>query len=132
MAKREVKKDHSAISETTALLEAEKKKGVRLEPEEELPAKPEFPEISGQRVWWQPALAIFYSASGWILAPLLLGLFLGKWLDRRYDTAPWIFLATTMIAFLISMFGLIRNAMRAFKQIEGEDKSKAKNDERDE
>lgn len=68
--------------------------------------------------WWQPAFEIFLRLSGWILAPLLLGVTLGRWLDRKYGTEPWLFLATIGVAFVVSMFGLVKNAMEEIKKIE--------------
>lgn len=77
--------------------------------------------------WWQPALEIFFRLSGWILAPLLLGITLGKWLDKKYSTEPWLFLATIGIAFIVSMFGLVKNAVEEFKKIEKLEAEQKKN-----
>lgn len=73
--------------------------------------------------WLQPALAMFARLSGWILAPLIIGLIIGKWLDRRYGTAPWLFLSATLAAFIISMIGLVKNAAEEFKKIDGAGKA---------
>ncbi|MDP3900029.1 MAG: AtpZ/AtpI family protein [bacterium] len=62
--------------------------------------------------WWQPALLMFTRLSGWIIGPVVLAIYLGKWLDRRYDTEPWLFLLTVGIAFAISMFGLVRDSFK--------------------
>lgn len=72
-------------------------------------------------VWWQPALILFFRLSGWIVAPILIGIFLGKWLDRKYNSEPWLFLGSVGLAFIISMTGLIINARREFKKIAEED-----------
>lgn len=76
--------------------------------------------------WWQPGLVLFTRLSGWIAGPVLLGVFIGKWLDRRYDTEPWLFLVTVGIAFFISMFGIVRDSLREMKRIEEEEKKKKK------
>ena len=86
-------------------------------------------EKKENNAWWQPALAIFFRLSAWITIPVLLGAFVGKWLDRKYDSEPWLFLASVGFAFLISMFGLVKNAVIEFKKIEKECRSKEKNKE---
>lgn len=58
--------------------------------------------------------------SGWIAFPVIIALFLGKWLDKKFNTDPWLFLATIGLAFLISMYGLVINALKEFKKIEKE------------
>lgn len=68
--------------------------------------------------WWQPALTLFAKFSGWILAPLFLGVILGQWLDKKFNTAPWIFLAATIISFIISMIGLAMTAIKDFKKFD--------------
>jgi F0F1-type ATP synthase assembly protein I len=72
--------------------------------------------------WWQPALVLFGKFSGWILAPLFLGIFLGQWLDKKFNTAPWILLAATIISFVISIIGLIMTALKDIKRLENKDK----------
>ncbi|MCK9581874.1 MAG: AtpZ/AtpI family protein [Methanoregula sp.] len=62
--------------------------------------------------FWQPALLMFSRLSGWIIGPIILGIFIGKWLDNKYDTAPWLFLASVGVAFIISMIGLVRDALK--------------------
>ena len=69
---------------------------------------------------WSMALRIMARMSGWIAFPVIIGMFLGKWLDKRYGTEPWLLLTTIGVCFLISMFGLIRDALKEFKKIEKE------------
>lgn len=68
--------------------------------------------------WWQPAIIMFIKSSVWIAAPVIIALYLGKWLDKRYATDPWLFLASVGLAFAVSLFGLIRNTAREFKKLE--------------
>lgn len=72
---------------------------------------------------WSLALRIIANLSYWIAFPVLGGVFLGRWLDRKYGTEPWLFLATIGLSFLISMYGLIINAVKEFKKIEKVEKS---------
>lgn len=64
--------------------------------------------------------------SGWIAFPIIIGLIVGKWLDKKYGTEPWLFLATMGASFLISMYGLIINAVKEFKKIDETSKNEAR------
>ncbi|NTW27084.1 MAG: AtpZ/AtpI family protein [Candidatus Moranbacteria bacterium] len=70
--------------------------------------------------WWQPGMQLFLRLSGWIGGPIIVAVFLGKYLDRRYHSEPWLFLATVGIAFVISMIALIAIGFKEFKKIEKE------------
>ena len=63
-------------------------------------------------------MRIIANISGWIAFPVIFGLYLGKWLDKKYGTEPWLFLVTIAACFLISMAGLSLNAVKEFKQVE--------------
>ncbi|MFA5318550.1 MAG: AtpZ/AtpI family protein [Patescibacteria group bacterium] len=76
--------------------------------------------------FWQPGLLMFSRMSGWIIGPVVLGIFLGKWLDRRYDTEPWLFLLTVGLAFIISMIGLVKDAFKEIEKLSKEDKDNKK------
>lgn len=69
---------------------------------------------------WSLALRVMANLSGWIAFPVIIALFLGRWLDRKFNSEPWLFLATIGVAFLISMCGLVINALKEFKKIEKE------------
>mgnify|MGYP000968871592 CR=1 FL=1 len=73
---------------------------------------------------WQEGLQVFLRLSAWIAFPVLVGVFVGRWLDRKYDSEPWLFLTSVGAAFLVSMFGLVTNAIKEFKKIEAESKKK--------
>ena len=78
---------------------------------------------------WSIAVRIMANLSGWIAFPIIIGVILGKWLDKKYGTEPWLFLATIGVSFIISMYGLITNAVKEFKKID--DASKTENDAKD-
>lgn len=76
---------------------------------------------------WSIALRVLARLSGWIAVPIIGGVFLGRWIDRRYDSEPWGFLVTIGACFLISMYGLIVNARKEFKKIESAAEAEKKN-----
>jgi len=68
--------------------------------------------------WWRPAIEIGGLVSSWIIAPIILALIIGKWLDTYFDTTPIIFLSLAGFAFLISLFGVARSITKYIRQIE--------------
>jgi hypothetical protein len=78
--------------------------------------------------WWQPSLVFFARLSGWIGGPIIIAALIGKWLDHKYQTEPWLFLGSVGVAFFISTFAIVKEAMKEMKRIEDEaQKSKIKN-----
>ena len=67
---------------------------------------------------WITGGIIFLKISGWIVGPIIIALFLGKYLDKKYNTAPWLFLGITAIAFIISLSGIIKESYKYIKEIE--------------
>ena len=73
---------------------------------------------NNQAAWWQPAIVMFLKLSGWIATPIIIALYLGKWLDKRYDSAPRLLIISIGLAFFISMAGLTKEAVREYKKID--------------
>lgn len=81
-------------------------------------------ENNDKKPFWEPALEIFSKVSGWIAGPIIFALILGKYLDGKFDTKPWIFLGLTGLAFFISTYGIVKVVSEYMKKIEknGDDK----------
>ena len=62
-------------------------------------------------------LEIFSQVSTWIVFPIIGALIIGKALDTSYGTAPVIFLVSTGAAFLISIFGIVRVAIKYARKL---------------
>ncbi|MFA6994925.1 MAG: AtpZ/AtpI family protein [Patescibacteria group bacterium] len=75
---------------------------------------------------WGLALKVMANVSAWIAFPVIIGLYLGKWLDKKLGTDPWLFLLTIALCFAVSIYGLTVNALKEFKQIEKEYRDKKK------
>jgi len=88
--------------------------------------QPDEAPASRSAVWYEPAMEIFAQASAWIVGPIVAALFLGKWLDKKYNSEPWLFLVTVGLAFLISCFGIVRITLAYIKKIEEDAKNKIK------
>lgn len=78
--------------------------------------------------WWQDSVSLFMQLSGWIGIPVILGVFLGQWLDNKYGTKPWLFLGTVGLAFVISTIGIVKEATAAMKKIDEDNKKKNESD----
>lgn len=61
---------------------------------------------------------MFARLSGRVAFPVIIGTLIGRWLDRRYGTEPWIMVAGVGISFVISIIGLIKETMKEYKNIE--------------
>ena len=72
--------------------------------------------------WWQPGMAIFLRLSSWIGGPIIIAVFVGKFLDRKFHTEPWLFLFSVGIAFIISTIMIVIIGVREMKNIEKESK----------
>jgi len=76
--------------------------------------------------YWGPVMRILVSITAWIAGPVIIGSLIGRWLDQKFNTGPWLFLIAVGICFLVSMFGLTIMALKEFKKIDEEYKNKAK------
>jgi len=76
------------------------------------------------QVWWKPGVTLFIKVSASIAIPIIIALFLGKYLDAKYGTTPWIFLGLTLIAFIISLIAIWKNLSRYMHTLEQEEKEK--------
>ncbi len=74
--------------------------------------------------WYQPAIEIGAQITGWIAGPIILGLFIGRWLDNKYNSEPWMFLGAMMIAFIITSVGIAKVSISYIKKIEKEAQAK--------
>ena len=83
------------------------------------------PNNNSEDIWWRPAILLFFQMSAWIGIPVIAGLFIGRWVDERFGTEPWLFLTVTGISFLVSIVGMVRESKRAMKRFDKvEDKEK--------
>ena len=75
-------------------------------------------ENDKNEAWWKPGVMMFTKMSGLIAVPVIIGLYLGRYLDKRFDTAPWAFVVSMGFAFTISMIGIGRLAIKYIHEAE--------------
>ncbi len=86
------------------------------------------PKNKNVDAWWRPALMMLGRFLGLIIFPVLVGVMVGMYLDKKYNTEPWLFLASVGAAFVVSMIGLARNTLKEFRKIEKQIKEYNKSD----
>jgi F0F1-type ATP synthase assembly protein I len=67
--------------------------------------------------WWQPGLRLFLKLSGWIGGPAIAGVIIGKYLDQKFHTEPWLLLTTASVAFVFSIVKIVKIGMREMDKI---------------
>jgi len=77
-----------------------------------------------EEVWWQPALIMFARLSVWIVAPVVVGTYVGNALDRKFESEPIFLMGVVGFSFLVSMFGLVKETTKEYKKIEKENDKK--------
>lgn len=76
--------------------------------------------------WWQEGMVVFAQASGWIAGPIIAALFLGKWLDSKYNSGSRYFYICIAVAFVISNVGMILEVIKYKKKLNKIDKQDKK------
>ncbi len=79
-----------------------------------------MPPETKKSIWREP-LIVFGRMSGWVIAPIVVALFVGKWLDRKYGTGNLLFIIATAVSFAISIFGIICETKKYLKAIDKKD-----------
>jgi F0F1-type ATP synthase assembly protein I len=67
--------------------------------------------------WWVEPFQVFIRMSVWIVFPVLLASWLGKYLDRQYNSQPKWLLICVGLSFIISITGLIKETLKEYKKI---------------
>ena len=62
--------------------------------------------------YYRLAMKIFADFSGTIALPAVLAALLGKWLDVRYGTEPWLLISLLVFALLSTAVSIKRKAKR--------------------
>ena len=66
--------------------------------------------------WWQPGTQLFLRLSAWICGPIIVAVFVGKYLDKTFHTAPWLFLATVIVTFVFSIVQIVRIGLKEIEK----------------
>lgn len=67
---------------------------------------------------WNLAVRLAMILSSWVVFPIIIGFFLGSYLDKRYDSSPKWLLIVLGASFLVSIIGLIKDVLKESKKID--------------
>lgn len=77
-----------------------------------------------KKPWWRDGVIIFSKVSAYIAFPIIIASFVGKSLDKKYDSDPYVFFGLIAIAFISTIY-LISREMKIYqKKIKKEDEEK--------
>ncbi len=82
------------------------------------------PNQNYKNYWMQLGLKMFVESTGWIAIPVLGALFLGRWLDTKYNTGALFFFFLIVFAFIISSAGIGITGVKYMKMIEKDEQDK--------
>lgn len=70
--------------------------------------------------WWRDGLIIFAKVSAYIAFPVIIASYVGKYLDKKYNTGNLMFLVLIVIAFLTTIYMIWKEMKDYKKKIEKE------------
>lgn len=68
-----------------------------------------------EKPWWRDGVLIFTKVSAYIAVPIILASYVGKFLDKKYNTGSFMFFGLLAIAFLSTIY-LIWKEMKIYKK----------------
>jgi F0F1-type ATP synthase assembly protein I len=75
---------------------------------------------SGPGGWWSPELGPFLTLGLQLAIAVVVFLFLGRWLDQKFGTTPWLTLAGAAIGIAGGLIKFLRTALRLGKDADRE------------
>ena len=74
-----------------------------------------------EKPWWREGVLLSAKVSAYIAVPIIIASFIGKYLDKKYNTDPYIFFITIGLAFLLTIFMIWREVKKYKKSLENEE-----------
>jgi F0F1-type ATP synthase assembly protein I len=75
-----------------------------------------------KKPYWKEGAVFFIKVYSYIAAPIVISLFLGKYLDKKFNSYPWCIIALSSISFFIGFFYLYKETVRYIETIEKTEK----------
>ena len=72
-------------------------------------------------MWNSEYIKVFTNISSWIIGPVLVSLFVGKYLDSKFGTEPWILGVSLAVSFTVSMIAIVKIASKYSKEVDKKD-----------
>lgn len=77
--------------------------------------------------WWRDGVLIFSKVSAYIAVPIIIALYAGKFLDKKYNTGTLISFVLIAIAFISTIYLIWKETKNYQKKLEREEKLKHDN-----
>ena len=77
--------------------------------------------------WWREGVLLSAKVSGYIAFPVIITSYLGKYLDKKYNTAPYLFLISIAIGFVSTIYLIWKEVKTYQRKIDKEEKEKREN-----
>jgi F0F1-type ATP synthase assembly protein I len=63
-------------------------------------------------------LQVFAKVSVWIITPVIFSLIIGKFLDNKFHTTPWILGVSLALSFTVSMIAIVKIAKENMDRVD--------------
>jgi F0F1-type ATP synthase assembly protein I len=73
-------------------------------------------------IWKSAYIKVFTEISAWIVGPVLISALIGNYLDKKFNSAPWILGVALGLSFTVSMIMIVRIAKKYEKNLDKENK----------
>ncbi|MFA6274344.1 MAG: hypothetical protein WC662_04240 [Candidatus Paceibacterota bacterium] len=73
--------------------------------------------LKNDKYWWKPVMVFYAKTTGWIILPLVLATFLGKYVGKSFGSQS-LFFVFVIVGFLISCYGIYREIKIYKKDLE--------------
>jgi F0F1-type ATP synthase assembly protein I len=65
-----------------------------------------------QPMWNSEYIKVFSKISAWIIGPVLVSALVGNYLDKKFNSSPWILGVGLAISFTVSMVAIVKIAKK--------------------
>ena len=71
-------------------------------------------------------IKVFTEISAWIVGPVLISILIGNYLDKKFDSAPWILGVALALSFTLSMIMIVKIAKKYEKDLNNKEENDTK------
>ena len=78
---------------------------------------------NNKELWWRPAVVFYGKTTGWIVFPLIIALFFGRYIKESTGSQVWFFVAV-FAGFTVTCYGIYREINLYKKDLDKEEEKK--------
>jgi F0F1-type ATP synthase assembly protein I len=80
-----------------------------------------------KKPWWREGVLLSAKVSGYIAVPVIFASYVGKYLDKKYSSDPYLFLISIAIGFASTIYLIWKEVKIYQRKIDKEEKEKSDN-----